>query len=67
MKKNKNEPEFIVDHTGKPTKVVLSINVYEKMLEELEDRKLGKIATKLLKEKNQFTDFAKIKKRILKY
>ncbi|MBP6892762.1 hypothetical protein KBB68_04260 [Candidatus Babeliales bacterium] len=64
MKNKKyNEPQII--NVGKKRAVVLELELYEKMLETLEDAYLGKKSQEILK-KGKFLDFAKTNKKVIK-
>jgi hypothetical protein len=64
IKKLKNyEPQKI--KIGKKTAVVLDLEVYEKMIESLEDAYLGKKSEAILK-KGKFVDFVQANKKLTK-
>lgn len=59
-------PQFIIDRTGKKTGVLLDISTFESMLEKLEELYLGLEAEHILKDEKEFSDFEKLKKKLLK-
>lgn len=68
MKKQTLEifPQFIIDKTGKKTGVLLDMNTFEQLLEKLEELYLGLEAEHILKDESEFSDFEKLKKKLLK-
>lgn len=50
-------PRYIVDESGEKKEVILDISTFEKLLEQLEDLYLGRMAEQALAEKSEFSDF----------
>lgn len=64
MKKSKFKPQFLVDETGKTTAVLLDVNAYEALLEELEDAHDIKRAQKIMSKKPKFHSLEDVEKSI---
>ncbi|MFH1831988.1 MAG: hypothetical protein ABH827_04290 [bacterium] len=62
--------QYIVNERGEKTSIILNIKTFEKLLEELEDAHLGKVATDILKKekkaKTKRYTLDEIKQQILK-
>ncbi|MCL4361078.1 hypothetical protein M1446_01845 [Candidatus Dependentiae bacterium] len=60
--KNPNKPDvqFIVDEKGNPSAVVIDIDLYEQLIEQLEELKFGAIGLELAEEEKKI---AKQKKK----
>ncbi len=58
------KPQYIVDKTGKKTAVILDINSFEKLLEEIEDGYFGSLAQKNLElEENDLIPHKTVKRK----
>jgi hypothetical protein len=65
MKKQKIQPKFLVDDTGKPVAVQLDIKVYEALLEELEDLHDVRRAEKIMAKKPKLHTLAAVERSLL--
>lgn len=58
--------QYIINERGKKTGVILDIDIYERLLEELEDLYLGKTAEVILKNDKERYSLKDIEREILK-
>ena len=56
--------QFIVDHAGKKTGVILDMQTFEKLLSELEEFYLGALAQAASKEDQEFLSHEEVKQRL---
>ncbi len=59
-------PQYIIDKGGKKTAVIIDIETYEKLLEEIEDIYLGCLSEAALKDESEFKSHAAVVKSIAK-
>jgi hypothetical protein len=57
-------PQYIINKAGKKTSVILDINEFENLLEQIEDIYFGSIAQKALKEEDEYIPHNDVKKKI---
>ena len=66
MKKQKYQPNFLVNESGKTIAVQLDIKIYEALLEELEDIYDAKRAEKIIEKKEKTYTIDELEKSLLK-
>ncbi len=66
MKKQKFQPNFLVNESGKPIAVQLGIKEYKALLEEVEDKIDIKRAEKIITKKTKTHTLAELEKSLLK-
>jgi len=55
--------QYIVNKTGKKTGIIVDIETFEKLLEEIEDVYLGALATAALKQEQEYIPHEEVKRR----
>lgn len=60
------QAQYIVDEQGKKTGIILKIETFKKLIEELEDLHLGAMAKTALNAGEESHDLEEVKKEILK-
>ncbi|MFH0898481.1 MAG: hypothetical protein V1855_02800 [bacterium] len=58
--------QYIIDEQGNKTGVILKMEIFEKLLEELEDLHLGKMAEAALNEDQETHNLEDVKQEIFK-
>jgi predicted DNA-binding protein len=58
------EAQYIVDKTGKKTAVVLDIETFENLLEEIEDIYFGTLAEAALQQEQEYISHEQVKRKI---
>ncbi len=69
MKKNtleEFEPQYIIDASGKKTGVILSLDQYEKLIEEIEDMYFGSVAEKAFEQEKEYRSQDEVKRLFIK-
>jgi hypothetical protein len=66
LKHSTIEAQYIVDKKGRKTAVILDIKVFKKLLEEVEDLYLGKLAQSALDEDSEYITHADVIKALSK-
>jgi predicted DNA-binding protein len=61
---SKITPQYIINKAGKKTSVILDINEFEHLLEQIEDIYFGSVAQKALKEEDEYISHHDVKKKI---
>ena len=64
MKKTtKSDVQFLVDEKGNPSAVVIDIDLYEELIEQLEELKFGELAHEFVAEEKETKSKAKPKSK----
>ena len=68
MKKNllDIQPQFIIDQNGKKTGVIMNIEIFEELIQKIEELYFGALAHQSVKDQTKFQDFETFKKNLLK-
>lgn len=66
MSKLRLKPQFLTDETGKKKLVVLSVEEYEKLLDEHEDRADAAVLDRAIERGGAFTSLEDVKKELVK-